>query len=321
MCRHGNLPGLGLAKNFAAALARHKQSGDEASRATMPDRSTRHTMNATGNEYHDNTGGFGMQLGLRDKIFMVAGGSRGLGLGIASVLAEEGARVALSSRDGAAAERAAVELRERHAVQVHAQGCDVSDALAIERWSAAVLAEYGAIDGLVVNAGGPPPGGFDTLDDAAWEQAFQLTLMSAVRLIRAVLPALRQRGGGSILVLTSSVVKEPDNVLLLSSVMRAGVANLVKGFAATLARENIRINCLVPGIIHTDRIQALATHRSGVSGLSVEEQLLRMQAPIPMGRFGAVAEFGKAGAFLLSDAASYITGSALVVDGGTMRSI
>jgi 3-oxoacyl-[acyl-carrier protein] reductase len=136
-----------------------------------------------------------------------------------------------------------------------------------------------------------------------------------------VLPALRQRGGGSILVLTSSVVREPDTVLLLSAVMRAGVSNLVKGFAATLARENIRINCLVPGIILTDRIHALASNRAGGNGLSVDEQLRQMQAPIPMGRFGEVDEFGKAGAFLLSNAASYITGTALTVDGGTMRSI
>jgi 3-oxoacyl-[acyl-carrier protein] reductase len=262
-----------------------------------------------------------MQLGLRDKVIMVAGGSRGLGLGIASALAEEGARVALASRDAGAAERAALELRERHAAQVQAHGCDVSDAEAIGRWSEAVQKQYGAVDGLVVNAGGPPPGGFDSLDDAAWEQAFQLTLMSAVRLIRAVLPALRQRGGGSILVLTSSVVKEPDNVLLLSAVMRAAVANLVKGFAATLARENIRINCLVPGIILTDRIHALAAHRAQGSGLGIDEQLHRMQAPIPLGRFGEVEEFGRAGAFLLSDAASYITGTSLVVDGGTMKSI
>jgi 3-oxoacyl-[acyl-carrier protein] reductase len=103
--------------------------------------------------------------------------------------------------------------------------------------------------------------------------------------------------------------------------MRAGVANLVKGFAATLARENIRINCLVPGIILTDRIHALAANRAGGNGLSVEEQLQQMQKPIPLGRFGEVAEFGKAGAFLLSDAASYITGTELVVDGGTMKAL
>jgi 3-oxoacyl-[acyl-carrier protein] reductase len=261
-----------------------------------------------------------MQLGVRDKIFMVAGGSRGLGLGIATVLAEEGARVSVAGRDGASAERAAMELR-RTGADIHAQSCDVTDPASIGQWSEAVRQRWGGLDGLVVNAGGPPPGGFDTLDDAAWEQAFQLTLMSAVRLVRAALPALRSRGGGSILLLTSSVVAEPDNVLLLSAVMRAGATNLAKGMAATLARENIRINCLVPGIVHTDRIDALAQNRAAANGLDVDEQLRRMQQPIPLGRFGEVAEFGRAGAFLLSPAASYITGTALVVDGGTMRSI
>lgn len=261
-----------------------------------------------------------MQLGVRDKVFMVAGGSRGLGLGIATVLAGEGARVSVAGRDGASAERAAAELR-RTGADIHAQSCDVTDPASIGQWNEAVLARWGGLDGLVVNAGGPPPGGFDALDDAAWEQAFQLTLMSAVRLVRAALPALRSRGGGSILLLTSSVVTEPDNVLLLSAVMRAGATNLAKGMAATLARENIRINCLVPGIVHTDRIDALARNRAAASGLDVDEQLRRMQQPIPLGRFGEVAEFGRAGAFLLSPAASYITGTALVVDGGTMRSI
>ena len=262
-----------------------------------------------------------MQLGVRDKVFMVAGGSRGLGFGIAAVLAEEGAQVALASRDLQAAQHAAQDLQQRYGARVSAHACDVADAAAIADWSAAVERQYGAIDGLVVNAGGPPPGGFDTLDDAAWEQAFQLTLMSAVRLIRAVLPALRRRGGGSILLLTSSVVREPDNVLLLSTVMRAGATNLAKGLAATLARENIRINCLVPGIIYTDRIQALATAHATGSADSIEQQLAKMQAPIPLGRFGTPAEFGRAGAFLLSDAASYITGTALVADGGTMKSL
>jgi 3-oxoacyl-[acyl-carrier protein] reductase len=262
-----------------------------------------------------------MQLGLRDKVFMVSGGSRGLGFGIAEVLAEEGAQVALASRAEAGAQQAAQNLRERFGGTVSGQVCDVANSAAITHWCAATLRQHGVIDGLVVNAGGPPPGAFDTLDDAAWEQAFQLTLMSTVRLIRAVLPTLRQRGGGAILVLTSSVVKEPDNVLLLSAVMRAGVTNLVKGLAATLARENIRINCLMPGIISTDRIRALAEHGAAAAGNSLELQLQKMQAPIPLGRFGDVAEFGRAGAFLLSDAASYITGTTLVVDGGTMKSI
>ena len=262
-----------------------------------------------------------MQLDVRDKVYMVAGGSRGLGYGIASVLSREGARIALGARDGAAAESAARQLREQSGGDVVAQSCDVSAAASIEAWYAQVDAHFGALDGLVVNAGGPKPGAFDTLDDAAWEQAFQLTLMSAVRLIRGALPRLRQRGGGSILVLTSSSVQEPDNFLLLSAAMRAGVTNLVKGLSFDLARENIRINTLVPGVIHTARIDSLAQTRASAAQSTLEAQLDAMQQPIPLGRFGTTEEFGKAGAFLLSDAASYITGTALVVDGGSMQSI
>jgi 3-oxoacyl-[acyl-carrier protein] reductase len=261
-----------------------------------------------------------MQLDVQDKVFMIAGGSRGLGYGIAEVLAQEGARIALSSRDLAACEVAAERLRERHGTQVSALACDVTDSDAVSRWIDRAVNEFGRIDGLVVNAGGPKPGAFDTLNDDDWEQGFQLTLMSSVRLIRAVLPALRKRGG-SILVLTSSSVKEPDNYLLISAVMRAGVANLVKGISFDLARENIRINCLVPGMIKTDRIDAIAQNQATTNQRSLDEQFTIMQQPIPLGRFGHVDEFGKAGAFLLSDAASYITGATLVIDGGKMKSM
>lgn len=261
-----------------------------------------------------------MQLGVQDKVFMIAGGSRGLGFGIAEALALEGAKLALSSRDLATCEEAAERLREAHGAQALAQACDVTDGDAISRWVAHALNEYGRIDGLVVNAGGPKPGAFDTLNDDDWEQGFQLTLMSSVRLIRAALPALRKQGG-SILVLTSSSVKEPDNYLLISAVMRAGVANLVKGISFDLAGENIRINCLIPGMIKTDRIDAIAKNQAAANQRSLDEQFALMQQPIPLGRFGHVGEFGKAGAFLLSDAASYITGATLVIDGGKMKSM
>ncbi len=261
-----------------------------------------------------------MQLGVQDKVFMIAGGSRGLGFGIAEVLAQEGACIALGSRELATCEVAAERLRESRGARALAYSCDVTDAEEIARWVEQVLNEYGRIDGLVVNAGGPKTGAFDALSDDDWEQGVQLTLMSSVRLIRAALPALRKQGG-SILVLTSSSVKEPDNYLLISAVMRAGVANLVKGISFDLARENIRINCLVPGMIKTDRIDAIAQNQAAANRRSLDEQFALMQQPIPLGRFGDVEEFGKAGAFLLSDAASYITGATLVIDGGKMKSM
>jgi len=260
-----------------------------------------------------------MQLDVQNKVFMIAGGSRGIGFGIAAALAEEGARVALAGRDAQAAREAAQQLRDEYGASVLGSGCDVADAQSIARWRDAVVTEFGGVDGLLVNAGGPPPGGFDDFDDAAWEAAFQLTLMSAVRLVRAVLPSMRSRGGGSILALTSSAIREPDNFLLLSAVMRSGVGALVKSLSRALAPDGIRVNNLVPGIIETDRIRALAEKRAQASGSEIGEALRAMQAPIPYGRFGRTDEIGKAGAFLLSNAASYITGATLVVDGGALK--
>lgn len=262
-----------------------------------------------------------MQLDVAGKVYMVAGGSRGLGYGIAEALAAEGAVLSVASRDSAALEQAAEKLREAGAAAVTATACDVADADSITRWRDQTLSAHNRIDGLVVNAGGPPPGDFDDFDDAHWQAAFELTLMSSVRLIRAVLPAMRQQGEGSILVLTSSSIKEPIDYLLLSNVMRSGVTSLAKSLSRSLAMDNIRVNNLVPGLIETARLRGLAEAQAEAGGVSLEEQYGNMQAPIPMGRFGRPEEFGQVGAFLLSSAASYITGATIVCDGGAMRTV
>lgn len=261
-----------------------------------------------------------MELGVRDKVYMIAGASKGLGYGVAEVLATEGASLAISSRDAEAIESAAVNLRQAGAATVSASICDVRRAEDVTRWCEEVRSTFGAIDGLVVNAGGPPPGDFDDLDDQQWQAAFELTLLSAIRLIRAALPGLRTRGG-AILLLTSSSVREPIDGLLLSNVMRAGVHSLAKSLSRSLATDGIRVNTLIPGLMDTDRIRALAANLASAAGTSAEVQRERMQASIPLARLGTPAEFGRAGAFLLSPAASYITGANLVVDGGAMRSV
>lgn len=262
-----------------------------------------------------------MDLQVNDKVFLVAGASRGLGYSIAQVLAQEGAKLSIASSDAAAIAAAARELQaESQAVEVQAMACDVREAAAITAWVEAALRQYGRIDGLVVNAGGPPPGNFDDFDDAAWQAAFELTLLSAVRLVRAALPALRD-SRGAVLMMTSSSVKEPIDYLLLSNVMRSGVSSLAKSLSRSLAGDGIRVNNLVPGIIETDRIKALAQAQATASNIEVDEQRALMQGQIPMGRFGEPLEFGRAGAFLLSPAASYITGATLVVDGGTMKTV
>ena len=262
-----------------------------------------------------------MDLAVKDKVYMIAGASRGLGYGIAEALAQDGAKVSIASRVESAIHAAGEKMRSETGAEVLSCVCDVTSPESIAQWREQTVAEFGGIDGLLVNAGGPPPGTFDKFSDDDWQMSFELTLLSAVRLIRAVLPDLRSRGGGSILTLTSSSVKEPIDYLLLSNVMRSGVTSLAKSLSQQFAGENIRVNNIVPGLIETDRINGLATVQAEAAGISLEEQKHVMQMPIPMGRFGQPEEFGKAGAFLLSPASSYITGSTLIVDGGTMKTV
>ncbi len=262
-----------------------------------------------------------MDLKVSDKVFLLAGASRGLGYAVARQLAAAGATVVLGSRDGQAVAQAVAELSAETGAKVGGGELDMADARSIAQWVAAAAERHGAVHGVLVNAGGPPPGGFDQFDDSDWQAAFNLTLMSAVRLVRETLPHLRASGGGAVLMLTSSSVKEPIDFLLLSNVMRSGVSSLAKSLSQSLAAENIRVNNLIPGLIYTDRIKALDANQAQVRGVSVAEQRRDNEAKIPLGRYGEPDEFGRAGAFLLSDAASYITGASLVVDGGTMKSL
>lgn len=252
---------------------------------------------------------------------MVAAASKGLGYGIAQAAAQEGAHVSIGSRTEADILAAAEALHAETGAQALGTVLDARDPASITNWVEATAARFGGVDGLVVNAGGPPAGGFDDFDDAAWQSAFELTMLSSVRMIRAVLPHLRARGGGSILAVTSSSVKEPIDILLLSNVMRSGVVSLLKSLSRELAPEQIRVNNLVPGRILTDRVKSLDAIGAKSSGRSVADQQAMQEAQIPWGRYGSIEEFGKAGAFLLSDAASYITGETLIVDGGAMKTV
>ncbi|MFP4540208.1 MAG: SDR family oxidoreductase [Opitutales bacterium] len=262
-----------------------------------------------------------MDLDLIGKRFLVAASSRGLGFGIAQALAAEGASVALGAREEASLRAAAATLAGTSTGSITQHPLDAADATSITAWVDACAEDLGGIDGLVVNAGGPPPGRFDDFDDAAWAAAFELTLMSAVRLIRAVLPTLRAQRGGSILTVTSTSIKEPIDDLLLSNVFRSGVVSLVKSLSRDLAPDGIRVNNLVPGRIDTDRVRSLDEAAAPRSGISIEEQVARSAAAIPLGRYGTIEEFGRAGAFLLSPAAAYLTGTTLLVDGGATRTI
>jgi len=262
-----------------------------------------------------------MHLGLTNKVAMVAGASRGLGYAVAHMLAAEGAKVSISSRNANVVAAACQRIEQDTRGAVFGIAVDVQSADAVAGWHQATLDRFGGVDLLYTNSGGPPAGATLSFDDAAWQRAFELLLLSAVRMIRLAVPSMAARGGGSILLPTSSAVKEPIVNLALSNIVRASVAALAKTLALELAGQSIRVNQLIPGRIDTDRVRELDEANSKRLGISVEEQHGRMAATIPMGRYGDPKEFASAAVFLLSDAASYITGASLQVDGGIIRGV
>ena len=255
-----------------------------------------------------------MNLGLKDCRAFVAGASRGLGKACAKSLADEGARVFVCSRDVARIELAAAEIRA-----VGCSAADMSRAAEVKRVVAEAIAALGGLDILVTNAGGPPTGPFEDTRDDAWDIAYALTLMSAVRLIQAALPALKASGRGRIVNLTGYGVKEPMTDLVVSDSVRAGV--MAKTIASDLAPFGITVNNIAPGPIMTDRLIAIHTARAKDLGITLDEQLRRFSETVPVRRMGQPEEIGDLCAYLCSLQAGYLTGQSIVVDGGITRAI
>ncbi len=263
-----------------------------------------------------------MDLGIRGRVALVGASGRGLGLATAQRLAGEGCKVAVCDLDPSALEGAADAVRASgDDVEVRAYQVDLTDPASIEALVAGVRRDLGPIGILVTNSGGPPPGGFDAATDEKWYRAYDLTFMSSVRLIRAVLPDMKEQRWGRIINFASRALREPIPNLMLSNAVRLAVAGMAKTLAAEVAGFGITVNNLGPGPTTTDRSVQLAEARAQKKGIGVEEELAQTARDIPLGRLATPDEQAAVAAFLASEPARYITGVSLVVDGGAVRAL
>jgi 3-oxoacyl-[acyl-carrier protein] reductase len=254
-----------------------------------------------------------MDLGLEGKIALLTGASRGLGFATAKILAQEGVRIAINARDEETLAAAVDQLTQFGSDIISLPG-DLTDPEKPQAF-------FGGIDLLFTNTGGPPPAAFEEVDDAAWMRGIDLSFMSHVRLIRAALPALRRSETPSVLTVTSISIKQPIPNLVLSNSIRAATAGLTKTLALELGHEGIRFNSILPSWTHTERVEQLLADRAARNNSSLNAEVQAQNEQSSLGRMATPEEFGRAAAFLLSPAASYITGAMLPVDGGAYKGL
>ncbi|CAM3577447.1 SDR family oxidoreductase [Cytobacillus oceanisediminis] len=261
-----------------------------------------------------------MELNLAGKVALVVASSQGLGKAIASELAKEGTHVMLTSRNEDKLQQVKEELNSLGEGKISYFSCDITKPDEIQALLQKTNQELGKIDILVNNAGGPPGGTFEKFIDEDWQNAFELNLLSYVRLIRAALPDLKKEGG-RIINIASSSIKTPIPGLILSNTFRLGVVGLAKSLAEELAPYNILVNTVAPGRIATDRVAFLDQMKADNQGKTRDEIEEASKKSIPLGRYGNPEEFAKVVAFLASDASSFVTGTSLLVDGGMVKAI
>lgn len=261
-----------------------------------------------------------MNFNLSGKTALIAASSQGLGRAIAEELLKEGANVMICGRDEEKLAGVQKELQTIGDGQVHYFKTDLTSYEEIVNLVNETVNKYGRMDILINNAGGPPAGSFDTITDEMWQNAFELNLLSYIRLIRESLPYLRKQGG-KIINIASTSIKEPISGLILSNTFRTGIVGLSKTLAGELAKDGILINTVAPGRISTDRTKHLDSVRAEAQRITLEEAEKQSKANIPLNRYGTPEEFAKVVTFLASDANSYMTGSSFLVDGGMIKSL
>lgn len=260
-----------------------------------------------------------MDLQLEGKRALVTGSSRGLGYATALTLAKEGCKVAINSRDETKVSAVAAQITTATGGYVLGLAGDLADPDVPGRLVNEAARLLGGLDILITNAGGPPSGAFESFDEATWQKAIDLSFMSHVRLIKASLRFLRHSEAASVLTVTSYSVKQPIPNLILSNSIRAATIGLTKSMALELGRDGIRFNSILPGWTKTERVTELMTFRAKQNGTTVEAEIDKQSMDSPLGRLGAPQEFANAAVFLVSPAASYITGVMLNVDGGMYK--
>lgn len=253
---------------------------------------------------------------LKEKVSIVTAASRGIGAGVASVLAREGSDLVIASRDSARLERLARELEAKYGVSVVPVQADLTKREDVRRIAEAAIRHFGKVDVLAYNTGPPKPGAFMELSEEDWEYGVRLLLMSAVWITRDVLPHMVERRQGRLIYITSSTLKQPIPTLTLSNVIRLSLAGLVKTLAYQLGPYNILVNGIMQGYVDTERVREVAAARAQREGRRVEDVIKEIEREVPLGRLAKPEEIGELVAFLASDKASYITGSLILIDGG-----
>jgi 3-oxoacyl-[acyl-carrier protein] reductase len=262
-----------------------------------------------------------MDLGIKGRIALIGGGSKGLGRAVATSLAREGAVVTIMARNEAELKATAEEIGSETGGQVEYLAVDLGNPERTGEAAAATVKKHGRVDVLVNNAGGPPTGQFLDFSDREWESAFRLNLLSAVNLARVVVPGMKDRKWGRIINCTSIAVKQPIDGLILSNAVRAGVHGWAKSLANELAPFGITVNNILPGYTMTDRVRGMAEALARKQGASIEDVYNDMASAVPMGRIGRPEDFGELAAFLASEQAGYITGASIPIDGGFYKGL